>query len=120
MDDKNPQAMALGFKRARAKTLKIKELGITSEMSEDAVDELVKKLAELKAEAELGDWKKYVKGQRWYIEDLIEFSKLKGRERLDYEYKQAFPDTADEDEMLDALEHLMSDEEVTVEDTTAA
>ena len=107
MDTRNPMALSLAFKRAKAKSLKIKELGINPELAPEEVDELVKLSAEQKASDTSGTWKEHVKGQRWYIEDLLAFSKLDVEERLDTEYMKAFPDTASGDELLDALRDVI-------------
>ena len=107
MIDKNEQALAMAYRRAVAKSLKIKELEITPDMSEEDIDGMVKWLSELKAEKEgAEDWKQYLKGQRWYVEDLIAFSKLDAQQRLDLEYRNSFPDVATEAEMLNRLEVL--------------
>jgi hypothetical protein len=106
IDSKNEQALAMAYRRAVAKSLKIKELEITPEMADDpdAVNAMVKFMAERKAEKEgTEDWKQFVKGQRWYVEDLVAFSRLTAQERLDLEYKHAFPDIASEAEMLNSL-----------------
>ena len=106
---KNEQALAMAYKRAVAKSMKIKELEITPDMAEnpDAVDAMIKFMAETKAvKEETEDWQQYLKGQRWYIEDLVRFSALTAQERLDLEYKHAFPDIASEDEMLSSLQTL--------------
>jgi len=107
MDEKNQQALALAFKRAKAKSLKIKELKIVPAMNEDLVDALIIKLSKVKAEDDGKKWESHVKGQRWYIEDLIEFSGLDAQERMDLEYANAFPDTAEEGELTEALESFM-------------
>lgn len=110
INTKNEEALAMAYRRAVGKSMKIKELEITPSMEDDddAVDEMVKFLAEKKAETEgTEDWKQYLKGQRWYVEDLIQFSKLDAQERLDLEYKHSFPDIASEDEMLSSLETLV-------------
>lgn len=107
MVDKNSHALAMAYRRALAKSLKIKELGITPDMDEDSIDAQVKFCAELKAEREgVEDWKQFIKGQRWYIEDLVAFSKLDAQSRLDLEYKNSFPDVATEQEMLNSLQVL--------------
>ena len=109
MDERNPLALALAFKRAKGKTLKIQLLGITPKLKPTEIDKMIQTLATKKAE-ELGDaekWAEEVKGQRWYVEDLVAFSALSPKERLDKEYEQAFPDVAEEDEMLLALEGMM-------------
>lgn len=105
MTDKNEQALAMAYRRALAKSLKIKELEITPDMDEDAIDAMVKYLAELKAKKEgTDDWKQYLKGQRWYVEDLVSFSALDAQGRLDLEYRNSFPDVATEAEMLNSLQ----------------
>ncbi len=107
MTDKNEQALAMAYKRAVAKSLKIKELEITPDMDEEAIDAMVKFCAELKAEREgVDDWKQFLKGQRWYVEDLVAFSKLDAQQRLDLEYRNSFPEVATEQEMLNSLQVL--------------
>lgn len=107
MTDKNAHALAMAYKRAVAKSLKIKELEITPDMSEEDIDAMVKFLAELKAEKEgVDDWKQFLKGQRWYVEDLVAFSKLDAQQRLDLEYRNSFPEIATEAEMLNSLQVL--------------
>lgn len=107
MTDKNAHALAMAYKRAVAKSLKIKELEITPDMDEEAIDAMVKFLAELKAEREgVDDWKQFLKGQRWYVEDLVAFSKLDAQQRLDLEYRNSFPEVATEQEMLNSLQVL--------------
>lgn len=107
MTDKNAHALAMAYKRAVAKSLKIKELEITPDMSEEDIDAMVKFCAELKAEREgTEDWKQFLKGQRWYVEDLVAFSKLDAQQRLDLEYRNSFPEVATEAEMLNSLQVL--------------
>ena len=107
MTDKNAHALAMAYKRALAKSLKIKELEITPDMSEEDIDAMVKFCAELKAEKEgVDDWKQFLKGQRWYVEDLVAFSKLDAQQRLDLEYRNSFPEVATEAEMLNSLQVL--------------
>ena len=97
----------MAYKRAVAKSLKIKELEITPDMSEEDIDAMVKFLAEAKAEKEgHDDWKQFLKGQRWYVEDLVAFSKLDAQQRLDLEYRNSFPEVATEAEILNSLQVL--------------
>lgn len=103
----NAEARAKGFRSALGKSLKIKELKITSSMTEDEIDMLVELRSKAKAESEGGDWKKYVAGQRWYIEDLVKFAQMPAIDRLSGEVERAFPDVATETEMLEALEALI-------------
>ena len=107
MTGKNEQALAMAFRRALAMSAKIKELEITPDMDEEAVDAMVKFLAETKAEKEgIDDWKQFLKGQRWYVEDLKHFSGLDSQQRLDKCYREAFPDVASEQEMLNMLDAI--------------
>ena len=107
MTGKNEQALAMAFRRALAMSAKIKELEITPDMDEEAVDAMVKFLAEAKAEKEgIDDWKQFLKGQRWYVEDLVTFSGLDSQQKLDRCYKDCFPDVATEAEMLNMLDAI--------------
>ena len=106
MDERNPHALALAFRRAQGKSLKIKELGLGPDTQEAEKLATIQALCEKKALLDASDWKIHAKGQTWYVEDLIEFSKLKPAEKLDLEYKAAFPDTASEAEMIAALEAI--------------
>lgn len=109
MNGKNPEALAQAFKAAKAKKLKIKELGIKPKMTDTAKDKLIKKLAISKAETldDGSEWKDHVKGQRWYVESLIEFSAIPtNQEMLDYEYSRSFADCASEEEMINALDEI--------------
>jgi len=107
VDERNHEVLALAYRRAKAKSLKIKELAITSDMKTEDVDTLITALSKKKAEESEQEWTEHVKGQRWYVEDLVEFSKLGAQERLDYEYQQCFADLASEDEMLAELGGLV-------------
>lgn len=101
--DKLQEAMALAFRHAKGKSLKIKELGITPDMDALTVDQLIVALAKNKNPE---DWESQIKGQRWYVEDLVKFSGLNSQQKLDYEYNLAFPDIAGECEMLSALDAI--------------
>lgn len=107
MNEKNPEALATAYRRAVGKSLKIKELGITPDYTAEETDTMIELLAKKKAEQTGKKWETHVAGQRWYVEDLIKFSSMDASTRLDYEYSQAFPDTASEDELLNSLEALM-------------
>jgi len=106
MNEKNPQALAVAYRRAVAKSERIKELGITPESTPEELNAIIKQRAEDKAEQDGGEWTKYVKGQRWYIEDLHKFSAFSAEDRLEYEYQQSFPDTASESELLASLSKI--------------
>lgn len=107
--DRDPQVLTQAFKRAKSKLAKIDELSIEVGMSEVAVNELVEKLSFAKAvESELSDedtkeWTTFAKGQRYYVEQLVQFAGMDAQERLDSEYDATFADTASEEDMLTAL-----------------
>ena len=105
MMGKNPQALAQAFKKCKGKILKIQELGIVPDMAEDDVEALIEKLSMEKVQdgEKLSD---HVKGQRWYVENLVKFSALDEQTQLQQEYDDAFAGTASEDEMLHALQAL--------------
>ena len=103
---RNPQALAMAFKKFRGKLLKIKELGVHPEMTQDDIDSMTKLLAVSKADKEGGDWKDFVEGQSWYVEGLVEFSGMTTEEQLEHEYQDCFADTASETEMLESLKSL--------------
>lgn len=103
MIDKNPQALALAFKKCKGKLLKIKELGITPDMKEKDVETLIENLSEAKATEKETSITEVVAGQRWYVEGLVKFSGLTTEAQLQAEYDDSFADTASEAEMLKAL-----------------
>ena len=103
---KNTEALALAYNTTRAKLRKIKELGITPKLTETKIEKLVITLAKNKADNENGDYKDKIKGMEWYVNDLVEFSKLTVEEQLELEYNNSFGKVASEDEMLRELEKL--------------
>ncbi len=108
MDGKNHEVLALAYRNAKRKIEKIKEFGITSDMEPAAVDALIVQFAEIK----LADptYKKgrneAIKGQRWYVEDLVSFSELSPQAQLDREYEDCFGEASAEDEMVAELAKL--------------
>lgn len=106
MIDKNPQALALAFKKCKGKLLKIKELSITPDMSEDAIEALIENLATAKAVEKETNVAEVLAGQRWYVEGLVKFSGMTTEEQLQAEYDDSFADTASEAEMLKALTEI--------------
>ena len=106
--EKNQQALALAFKKCRGKLAKIKELGITPDMSDDDRDNLIEQLAVKKAEAKGITIEEAVEGQTWYVDGLIDFSALSSQDRLQREYEDSFADTATEAEMLRALDAMVA------------
>jgi len=106
MIDKNPQALALAFKKCKGKIQKIAELEITATMKDAKIDALIEALATAKAVEKSVNISEVIAGQRWYIESLVKFSGLSVEEQLTAEYEDSFADTASESEMLKALGNL--------------
>lgn len=111
MEGINQQAQAVGFRRAAGKLRRIKELGITSDMSEKAIEKLVIQLAEAKAVELAGTpdekpAKDLIKGQEWFVRQLVEAAGKNSQELLDEEITQAFPDVATHDELVSALDAI--------------
>lgn len=108
MNNINPQAEAVAYRRAMAKIVKIKDLEITADFTEEQTNATIKFLAEKKEEETGKPWTEFVRGQRWYVEDLVKFAGLDAKDKLEYEYAQAFPDVATTEEKLSLLEAAMS------------
>lgn len=107
--ERNQQVLAIAFKKAKAKIKRIKEMCITSDMAEEAVDKLVMDLAAAKCLEETGnvdDVKKYIDGQQWYVESLVKASGMSDEVLLDAEYHDSFGDVAEESEMVAMLGSL--------------
>ena len=101
--NKNPQVLSAAFKSAKFKLAKIEHLRITPEMDVEAKDDLVVRLAEIKALETETPIDNFISGQEWYVDNLIAFSGMTAQERLDHEYDEAFGDIASEEEMLSQL-----------------
>jgi len=106
MIDKNPQALALAFKKCKGKIQKITELKITPSMKDAKIETLIENLATAKAVEKSVNVSEVVAGQRWYIEGLVKFSGLTVEEQLNAEYEDSFADTASEAEMLKSLTNI--------------
>jgi len=106
MIDKNPQALALAYKKCKGKLLKIKELKITPDWSEKKIDALIENLATAKAVEKETNMSEHIAGQRWYVESLVRFSGLTIDEQLQAEYEDSFADSASESEMLKSLAEI--------------
>ncbi len=104
--DKNQFAMATAYKKAVAKNRKIKELDLSPKMTVKAVDKVILTLAKAKAEKDGDTYITHLKGQRWYVEDLIVFSGLDPEAQFELEYQNAFPDVAGETELIAGIAAL--------------
>lgn len=101
--DRKPEAVSAACSDGMAKLEKIKQLGITSDMSQEAQDELVEALSAAKALETETDIKEVRSGQRWYVESLVEFAGLEVEEQFDALYRKQFARQANETEILDVF-----------------
>jgi hypothetical protein len=106
---KNKQAEAAAFKVAYAKSVKIKESGITPDMGIKEIAELSVKFAEAKAkkdDVEVTD--DLISKQQFYIQQLIKFAALDTPEkRMDFEYADAFAKYSSDEERKELLSSVM-------------
>jgi len=105
---KNPEALALAFKKCRSKIQKIQALGITPDMPEEAQDKVINDLATARALQDGKTVDDVFEGQAWYVQNLIEFSGLSVENQLEAEYQDTFATTASEPELIDALKALVA------------
>jgi hypothetical protein len=104
MNDKNPQARALAFRKCKGKRLKIAELGITPDQSEEATEVMIESLSVAKAaDKKVTDISEFVSGQRWYVENLVRYSALTVEKQFQEDYDDAFAEMGSESEQLAAL-----------------
>jgi len=94
------ELLPLAYNRARSIKAKIEELGITADTD---VDELVIKLAKAKAEDSDKSWTNFLKGQEWYVKELIRKSKLDNKELLEECYQELLPANSSFDELVAML-----------------
>ena len=106
--DRNQQVLAAAFKKAKRKLKKISELGVTANFTDDQVVELTRTLAEAKAIEDGVDMREHLDGQEWYVRSLVEAAGMSAQEVLDKEYDDSFADIAEEDDMIEALDALIS------------
>ena len=104
--DKNPQAMTTAYKRVKRAFQKIQEFGIKAESTEEELEALIERLAEIKAIQENESFDKHVKGQRWYVENLHKYTTMTSAEVFDEEYDSSFGDVATEEELLASLDRI--------------
>ena len=102
MEYKN-ELLAYAYRKAKSVLAKIKELGITPDLSEDAIEKLVIQLSKAKAALDSSDWKKHLKGQEWYVSDLVKKSAMTNKELLDVEYQELLPANSSFDELVNMM-----------------
>lgn len=101
--DRKPEAVSAACQDGIAKLEKIKQLGITADMSQEDQDALVEDLATAKALETEADIKDVRSGQRWYVESLVEFAGQEPEDQFETLYRKQFARTANEAEILDVF-----------------
>ena len=101
--EQNQQVLATAYRKAKHKLVRIAELGITRDMDEDAVDDIVMRLSMAKALQEDRPVSEFTRGQQWYVESLVKFSGMTPLDRLDTEYEDCFADSSSKEDMLAKL-----------------
>lgn len=101
--DYKQELLPLAFKQAKAIKSKIEELNISSDMSQDKIDELVLKLAKDKAEISGKKYTSHLKGMEWYVKSLIEKSDLSKAELLQAQYDELLPANSSFEELVNMM-----------------
>ena len=108
MDDKNPQALSKAYRAVQRFIAFVKEHKLTADTTQEECDDLIEMLSDKKmAEDDQGKLtrKKVEDGQEWYVKHMVLLLALPDMQaRLDYEYDSLFAETADESEVVSALE----------------
>ncbi len=99
----NDHARSQTYKAVMRDLDKIEANKISKKMTKKAEDALVKLWSVEKGEVEGKDWKEFVKGQRWYVQDLQDFSAMDENQMMEKKYRDAFADVANEEEMVDSI-----------------
>lgn len=104
--ERDPIATTVALKNAVQKATRIKELGLTPDMSQEDIDRVITDLATAKALISGQKMSGFISGQEWYVNSLIAFSKLSSEEKLEAEYKRALIETAGFDEGVSILDEI--------------
>lgn len=107
MNELNPAAKAKARRVALAKTKRIAQLGLSTEMSVEDKDQIILNLATAKAMLDGKQISDVIAGQEWYVNDLIEYSCLSPQERFDKEYNEAIVSECNDEEFYALLEEAM-------------
>ena len=107
--ERNQKVAAQAFKKTKRKLQRIKELGITPDMTEEQIDKIVVDLATAKAlDNEGSTVEDHLDGQQWYVESLVKASGMTSQEVFEAEYDDSFADVASDDEMFSLLDQVRS------------
>jgi len=94
------ELLGLSYKKAKAIKAKIAELGVNKDTN---VEELVTKLAKAKEQAGDGKWTTHLKGQEWYVNDLVAKSQMTNQELLESVYQDLLPANSSFEELVGML-----------------
>ncbi len=105
----NEEAVTAAYKQIAIHNEKIEEFDLYADLTEDEIDVIVKDLSEMKAISEglaLDKWKKFSKGQQFYVTSLIKEISMTDDELFDFHYKKSFADVgslAEKKEMISEM-----------------
>ncbi len=101
--EKNPLVLATAYTKARGLKLKIKDLRLLDKSFD--FDKVLTDLVNIKLDSDDKlDPEKVLRGQKWYLEHLVEMSKLSTQDLFNECYEEAFPSVSSEAEKLLALD----------------
>jgi len=101
--DYKQELVGTAFKKAKALLKVIEDLKIKPNMTEKNIEKLVLSRCKAKVELEGGQITDYVKGQEWYVQHLIELSKLDKKALLQMCYDELLVENSSFDELLELL-----------------
>lgn len=102
--DRHPIAVTAAIKSAVQKATRIKELGLSDKLDQEAVDKIITDLATAKALLAGQPVQMFLSGQEWYVNSLIEFSKMSTEQKMEFEYNKSVLESATYDEGLALLD----------------
>ncbi len=102
MDEKK-ELLGTSFRKAQSVINACGLHNINPDMTEDAIEELVLKLAQAKVDLTGGKLSDYVGGQEWYVRSLIHKSGLTDQQLFDGEYDELSIDNSSRTELVGML-----------------
>lgn len=97
------ELVGTAFKKAKSLLTVISDLKISDKMTEKQIEKLIKTRCEAKVALDGGKIVDYVKGQEWYVNHLIELSKLDKKQLMSNCYQELLIDNSTYDELLEML-----------------
>jgi|SaaInlV_150m_DNA_4_1039716.scaffolds.fasta_scaffold19988_2 hypothetical protein len=95
-----PELLPLAFNQAKGIQSKISELNISKDMTQEAKDIIITKLATDKAITSGKPYTSHLSGMEWYVESLVEKSQLDKKALLQAQYDELLPANSSFDELV--------------------